>query len=153
MPGAPTPTAGASWSATARLPRERDGRIELGHHVGDGVHHLDAGVTRLVHESGVCRGGGRGDARLRNDRVEGAQRDPENLGPADVDPERDLGIRRRPGAGGHDDDSTRAFSSRRAVDMMRLWARILMKPGIGTRSSASRWYRTCVPEPSAGSKT
>ena len=32
---------------------------------------------------------------------------------------------------GHAVDSTRAFSSRRAMDMIRLWARILMKPGSG----------------------
>ncbi len=36
-------------------------------------------------------------------------------------------------------DSTRAFRSRRAMDMMRLWARILMKPGSGTFISTSRW--------------
>ena len=85
-------------------------------------------------------GGGSGWGRAASATIasEGLQRDPEDLGPADVDPERDVGLRRRPGAGRHDDDSTRAFSSRRAVDMMRLWARILMKPGIGTRSSASR---------------
>ena len=45
------------------------------------------------------------------------------------------------GAGrpGHVVDSTRAFSSRRAIDMIRLWARILMKPGSGTFISTSRW--------------
>ena len=56
----------------------------------------------------------------------------------DPDPHR----RRRPGAparAGHAVDSTRAFSSRRAIDMMRLWARILMKPGSGTFISTSRW--------------
>ena len=43
------------------------------------------------------------------------------------------------GGGGHAVDSTRAFSSRRAIDMMRLWARILMNPGSGTFISTSRW--------------
>ena len=42
-------------------------------------------------------------------------------------------------APGHAVDSTRAFSSRRAIDMMRLWARILMNPGRGTFISTSRW--------------
>ena len=47
---------------------------------------------------------------------------------------------RRPGQrADHAVDSTRAFSSRRAIDMMRLWARILMKPGRGTFISTSRW--------------
>ena len=36
-------------------------------------------------------------------------------------------------------DSTCAFRSRRAIDMMRLWARILMNPGRGTFISTSRW--------------
>ena len=39
----------------------------------------------------------------------------------------------------HEVDSTRAFSSRIAMAMIRLVARILMNPGMGTRSSASRW--------------
>ena len=43
-----------------------------------------------------------------------------------------------PGRAGHAVDSTLAFSSRRAIDMMRLWARILMKPGRGTFISTSR---------------
>ncbi len=50
-------------------------------------------------------------------------------------------------------DSILAFRSRSAYVMIRLVARILMKPGMGTRSSASRWYVTSVPPPSAGSKT
>ena len=86
-------------------------------------------------------------------RAGGIQCDAEHLGATDVDAERHVGHRRRAGAGHHAEDSTRAFSSRMAVDMMRLWARILMKPGIGTRSSASKWYVTSVPEPSPGSKT
>ena len=45
----------------------------------------------------------------------------------------------RRAGGGHAVDSTRAFSSRRAIDMMRLWARILMNPGSGTFISTSRW--------------
>ena len=36
-------------------------------------------------------------------------------------------------------DSTRARRSRNAIDMIRLWARILMKPGSGTFISTSRW--------------
>ena len=44
---------------------------------------------------------------------------------------------RRPLA--HAEDSTRAFRSRSAVAMIRLCARILMNPGIGTRNSTSRW--------------
>ena len=36
-------------------------------------------------------------------------------------------------------DSTRALRSRSAIDMIRLWARILMKPGSGTFISTSRW--------------
>ena len=67
-----------------------------------------------------------------------AERDAEHLGPADVDAVGDVGGRRVP-ARCHEVDSTRAFSSRMAVAMMRLVARILMKPGMGTRSSASRW--------------
>ena len=66
------------------------------------------------------------------------QGDAEDLGPADVDAVGDAGGRRAP-VGRHEVDSTRAFSSRMAVAMMRLVARILMKPGMGTRSSASRW--------------
>ena len=80
-----------------------------------------------------------------------AQRDAEHLGPADVDAVGDAGGAADP-ARSHEVDSTRAFSSRMAVAMMRLVARILMKPGMGTRSSASRWYVTSVPPPSPGSK-
>ena len=130
-------TAASSWATTC----------------GDGVRHLDPGLTRRLDAIGMGGGGRCGDTRLGDDLVGWAQGDAEDLGAPDVDPERDAGLRRRPGAGCHDDDSTRAFSSRMAVDMMRLWARILMKPGIGTRSSASRWYVTCVPDPSPGSKT
>ncbi len=61
--------------------------------------------------------------------------DAEHLGPADVDAEGDGG----PASHAHAEDSTRAFRSRSAVAMIRLCARILMNPGIGTRSSTSRW--------------
>ena len=37
------------------------------------------------------------------------------------------------------EDSTRAFSSRSAVCMIRPWVRRLMKPGMGTMRSASSW--------------
>ena len=79
-----------------------------------------------------------GDPGLGHDRVGAVEGDAEDLGPADVDAVGDAGGRRAP-VRGHEVDSTRAFSSRMAVAMMRLVARILMKPGIGTRSSASRW--------------
>ena len=59
----------------------------------------------------------------------------EHLGPADVDTEGDGG----PASRAHAEDSTRAFRSRSAVAMIRLCARILMNPGIGTRNSTSRW--------------
>ena len=75
----------------------------------------------------------------------------EHFGAAHVDPDRHLprhadllprcpatGDRRRTGAHVVSEDSTRALSSSRAVCMMRLWARRLMNPGSGTRSSTSR---------------
>ena len=79
-----------------------------------------------------------GDPDLGDDRVPRSEAQAQHLGPADVDPVGDAADRRAL-FGRHDVDSTRAFSSRIAVAMMRLVARILMKPGIGTRSSASRW--------------
>ncbi len=77
----------------------------------------------------------RASATISSDRLEG---DAEDLGPADIDAVGDVGGRVAP-VGSHEVDSTRAFSSRMAVAMMRLVARILMKPGMGTRNSASRW--------------
>ena len=63
-------------------------------------------------------------------------------------------VTRRPaGRVGHAEDSTRAFNSRSAVDMIRLCARILMKPGIGTRNSTSRWYVTSVPPSPVGTNS
>ena len=77
--------------------------------------------------------------RLGHDTGVGAEGDAEDLGPADVDAVGHAGTRRRAPVRAHEVDSTRAFSSRMAVAMMRLVARILMNPGMGTRSSASRW--------------
>ncbi len=99
------------------------------------------------------RAGRGGNARLAHHLVAGSQRDAEDLGATDVDPERHAGTVVPGRAGAHDVDSTRAFSSRMAVAMMRLVARILMNPGIGTRNSASRWYVTSVVLPSPASKT
>src|SRR5439155_814581 len=42
-------------------------------------------------------------------------------------------------------DSTRRLSSRRAVPMILASARRLTKPGMGIRSSTSKWYVTRVP--------
>ncbi len=119
------------WCPVAPGDRGRaDGPVQLGHHGGDRVGHVVSG-------DGV-RAARSGRAGLGHDPAVGAERDAEDLGAADVDAVRDAGSRRVT-VMGHDVDSTRAFSSRMAVVMMRLVARILMKPGMGTRSSASRW--------------
>ena len=120
-----------------------DRPVEVGHHLG---HRL--GDVAADDVPGAPRGG---DPGLGDDGVGAVQGDAEDLGPADVDAVGDAGVRRA-AVRGHEVDSTRAFSSRMAVAMMRLVARILMKPGMGTRSSASRWYVTSVPPPSPGSK-
>src|SRR6202044_3523620 len=95
----------------------------------------------------------RGDARLTDPFVVGPQRDAEHLRPPDVDAVGHAGLTVPARAGAHEPDSTCAFRSRSAEVMMRLVARILMNPGIGTRSSASRWYVTSVVPPSPASKT
>ena len=82
--------------------------------------------------------GGGGDPGLGDDVVGRVECHAEDFGPADVDAVGDIGGRRIT-ARSHEVDSTRAFSSRMAVAMMRLVARILMKPGMGTRNSASTW--------------
>ena len=97
--------------------------------------------------------GRRGDTRLRDDVVGGAEGDAEDLGAADVDAVGHVGGRTAAPVRSHEMDSTRAFSSRMAVAMMRLVARILMKPGMGTRRVASTWYVTSVPPSPLGSKT
>lgn len=79
---------------------------------------------------------------LGKDPADGVEGHAEHLGAPHVeaDGEPDVGS----GAGGGQGrqlvtaDSTRAFSSSSAVCMMRNWARRLMKPGSGTRSSTSR---------------
>ena len=114
--------------------RRTEAPVELDHHLGHRLGHVAA------HDLAVA--GGRRDPGLGDDVVARAERDAEHLRPADVDAVGDAGCGRRARIGaraGHEIDSTRAFSSRMAVAMMRLVARILMKPGIGTRSSASRW--------------
>ena len=132
MPGAPTPTAvhrrrrasatAASSSATTAATARRHG---LG----------DVGCRTIV---AWCRSGWRPGPRPRS-RSDGPRATPSTLVPPMSIPKVDVGAGRRAAVRRHDDDSTRAFSSRRAVDMMRLVARILMKPGMGTRSSTSRW--------------
>ena len=125
MPGAPTPDGGSrTCAAVGEL------TIEVGDHLGHGLGHVAADDV-----AGPGRGG---DPGLGHDVVGAVEGDAEDLGPADVDAVGDVGGRRAP-ARSHEVDSTRAFSSRMAVAMMRLVARILMKPGMGTRSSASRW--------------
>ncbi len=138
MPGAPTPM-GAPAAVGAQ------GAVELVGDQRDGV-----GDVAAPDLAAARRGG---DARLADDVVVGAERDAEHLGAADVDPVGHAGRVGPARARTHEVDSTRAFSSRMAVDMMRLVARILMNPGMGTRSSASRWYVTSVVPPSPGSKT
>ncbi len=130
-------------------PHGRTGRvqrlIEIRHHDGHGIGHVT--TDDLPGPSG------RGDAGLADDPVGRVEGDAEDLGASDVDPVGDAGTAGGAGALAHEVDSTRAFSSRMAMDMIRLVARILMKPGMGTRSSASRWYVTSVPPASPGSKT
>ena len=110
--------------------RGPQGAVEAGDHLGHG------GGDVAAHDvAGPLR---RGDPGLGHDGVGAVQGDAENLGPADVDAVGHAGGPLAP-VGSHESDSTRAFSSRMAVAMMRLVARILMKPGMGTRSSASRW--------------
>src|SRR6202034_3384623 len=77
-----------------------------------------------------------GPPRFADDHPVLVQPHPEHLAAADVDAEGDLVV--GPPSVGHAEDSTRAFNSRNALATIRLWARILMKPGIGTRSSTSR---------------
>ena len=135
----------------AERPESADGRIELGHDVRDGVRFLDPGVTRL-HQSGWAGAAGvgtRGSATIASSRLNATPRTlvppmsiPNETSASAVRPAPDVRRRLDP-----------RFQLPQAVDIMRLWPRTLMKPGIGTRSSASRWYRTCVPHPSAGSKT
>ncbi len=119
--------------ARRRPPRwwQRVWRCEVGDHLGHGRGHVAA-------DDGPGPGGG-GDSGLGDDVVGRAERHAEDLGPADVDAVGDVGGRRIPARSHEVVDSTRAFSSRMAVAMMRLVARILMKPGMGTRSSASTW--------------
>ena len=139
MPGAPTPTgAGAvrPVGSAAASSRSRSATTSA-----------TAAATWLPTMSRVPVGvATRASATIVVGPAEG---DAEDLGPADVDAVGDVGGRRAP-VGSHEVDSTRAFSSRMAVAMMRLVARILMKPGMGTRSSASRWYVTSVPRPRPG---
>ena len=111
--------------------RRAEPAVELDHHLRHRLGHVAA------HDLAVA--GGRRDPGLGDDVVARAERDAEHLRPADVDAVGDAGCGRRARIGAHEMDSTRAFSSRMAVAMMRLVARILMKPGMGTRSSASRW--------------
>ncbi len=80
-----------------------------------------------------------GDTGLGDDVVGGAECDTQDLGAADVDAVGHVGGRTAAPVRSHEMDSTRAFSSRMAVVMMRLVARILMKPGMGTRRAASTW--------------
>ena len=102
--------------------RAGEGAVESGDHVG----HRRRDVA--AHDvAGALRGG---DPGLGHDGVGPVQGDAEDLGPADVDAVGDVGGRLAP-VGSHESDSTRAFSSRMAVAMMRLVARILMKPGNG----------------------
>ena len=128
------------------------GGVEVGHHFGHRLGHGDRNTsTDHITLARADRCGHPGFDQHTFGRAEGHT---EHFGPPDVDAEGHVGTRRRSGVGRHDEDSTRAFSSRRAVDMIRLCARILMKPGMGTRSSTSRWYVTSVPvPPSPGSKT
>ncbi len=120
--------------------------IELGRDEGDGLGDV------VAHDLAAAgRGGGRAPRRRfrRRDRAQG---------PAPSCPRCRCRRSRRPRRADaarrtHEVDSTRAFSSRMAVAMMRLVARILMNPGMGTRSSASTWYVTSVIPPSPGSKT
>ena len=115
--------------------------------VGDHLRHRGGHVAA----DNVAGPPGGGHPGLGDDVTGAAEGDAQDLGPADIDAVGDVGGRGAP-VGRHEVDSTRAFSSRMAVAMMRLVARIFMKPGMGTRSSASRWYVTFVPPPSAGSK-
>ena len=123
MPGAPTPDGAAedepsAWSSSATTT-------------------ATASATWLPMISRVPEGvGTRASPTIRSDALEG---DAEDLGAPDVDPVGDAGTAGGAGALAHEVDSTRAFSSRMAMAMIRLVARILMKPGMGTRSSASRW--------------
>ena len=94
---------------------------------------------RDVAAHGGVLAGRRRDPGLGDDVVGGAEGDAQDLGAADVDAVGHVGGRTAAPVRSHEMDSTRAFSSRMAVAMMRLVARILMKPGMGTRSSASRW--------------
>ena len=130
-------------------PHRRIGRaqrlVEIGHHDGDGVSHVTADDLPRPRRSG--------HAGFADDAVGRVEGEPEDLGASDVDPVGDAGTAGGAGALAHEVDSTRAFSSRMAMDMMRLVARIFMKPGMGTRSAASRWYVTSVPPASPGSKT
>ena len=104
--------------------------VEIGHHDGDGIGHVAADDLPRP-----CRGG---HASFADDPVGRVQGEPEDLGASDVDPVGDAGTAGGAGALAHEVDSTLAFSSRMAVAMIRLVARILMKPGMGTRSSTSR---------------
>ena len=119
--------------------------VEFGGDLRDGLGHMAA--------DDLPRAGRSRDTRLTHHLVVRAERDAEHLGAPDVDPVGHAGLAVPGRAGGHEVDSTRAFSSRMAVAMMRLVARILMNPGMGTRSSASRWYVTSVVPPSPASKT
>ena len=118
---------------------DADGRIaggaERSVEVVDDLRHR----RRDVAADGGVLAGRRRDPGLGDHVVGGAEGDAQDLGAADVDAVGHVGGRTAAPVRSHEMDSTRAFSSRMAVAMMRLVARILMKPGMGTRSSASRW--------------
>ena len=136
MPGAPTPTGTGALGPRARS--------------SPATTWATAAATWLPTISRRPVGvGTRASATTCGRRVE---RHTQDLGPADVDAVGHVGGRWAP-VRRHELDSTRAFSSRMAVAMMRLVARILMNPGMGTRSSASTWYVTSVPPSPLGSKT
>ena len=123
--------AGGPYPDREGFAHRRHPPSQLGDQLGDGVGDLG---TRFARSAVVDLG--RREPSLRHNPAVASERDPVELGPADVDAEGDPGVDRRTRA--HAEDSTRALSSRSAVSMIRLWARILMNPGIGTRSSTSR---------------